>query len=153
MIRNAQKKVGTDHSFQYRLINQPIQDHRMKCCKYQLVSVDIKLKTGSDAHLLKWSLGTCSNSKDYTNDKEFVEEGCYLAPGKYTLNCYNTKHPYGWKKGVIVINGHSYCDDFMGYKALRHIFISSKCFYLYGCEIDRDHFFNTNFMAVQNEAC
>ena len=112
-------------------ISLPIQDHRIKCSKYYLVSVNIKIRTGTDAHLLKWSLGACSNSKEYTNDKEFVEEGCYLAPGKHTLNCCNIKQPYGWKKGFIVINGHRFCDDFMGYKALRHIFISSTYFYLY----------------------
>ena len=111
-----------------KYVNLPIQNHRIKCSKYQLVSVDIKIRTGTDAHLLKWSLGACSNSKEYTNDKEFVEEGCYLSPGKHTLNRYNIKQPYGWKKGFIVINGHRFCDDFMGYKALRHIFISSKCF-------------------------
>ena len=100
----------------------------IKSGKYGLVWVDIKIITGNDGHLLKWSLGTCSSSTEYTNDKEFLEEDCFLEPGMHTLSCSNTKQPYGWKKGVILINGHRYCDDFMGYKALRRVFIGNKYF-------------------------
>ena len=94
---------------------------------FQLVLVDIKVRTRSDAHLLKWTLGACSSSKEYTNNKEFVENNCFLEPGMHILSCSNTKQPYGWKNGFITINEHRYCDDFMGYKALRHVFIGNKC--------------------------
>ena len=87
------------------------------------VCVEIKVTTSFDAHLLDWKLDPCFKKEEYSDDSVYYEEGCCIKPGNYTLTCYNTKKPYGWKKGKITINGHDYCDDFMGYKAMRRITI------------------------------
>ena len=93
---------------------------------YILVCADIKMVTKYDADHLHWTLGTCSPSFEYTNGKVFKEKDCCLAAGNHTLTCYNTRQPHGWKKGFIVINGERYCDDFIGYKAMRRIIIKGN---------------------------
>ena len=82
--------------------------------------------TKYNADHLHWTLGTCSASLQYTNFKTMKEKNCCLAPGNHTLTCYNTQQPHGWKKGFIVINGKRYCDDFIGYKAMRRIIIDGN---------------------------
>ena len=32
----------------------------------------------------------------------------------------------GWKQGFIVINGERYCDDFIGYKAMRRVIVNGN---------------------------
>ena len=93
---------------------------------YLLVCVDIKMETKYDADHIYWTLGACSKSLEYKNDQRIKEKDCCLAPGNHTLTCYNTKHPHGWKKGSIVIRGKHYCDDFIGYKAMRRIIIKGN---------------------------
>ena len=82
--------------------------------------------TKYDADHLYWTLGPCSTSLQYKNDKIIKENDCCLTPGNHTLTCYNTRYPHGWKKGFIVINGRRYCDDFIGYKAMRRIIIEDN---------------------------
>ena len=81
------------------------------------------METRYDADHLDWTLGTCARTIEYTNNNEFKEEKCCLSSGNHTLTCYNTRQPHGWKKGFLTINGERYCDDFMGYKAMRRITI------------------------------
>ena len=54
------------------------------------------------------------------------EKRCCVEPGRYTLTCFNTKSPHGWKGGFIAIDGIHYCDDFMGFKAMRRITIDGE---------------------------
>ena len=82
--------------------------------------------TKYDADDLKWTLGTCSASLQYTNFKTMKEKDCCLAPGNHTLTCYNRREPHGWKNGFILVNGERYCDDFIGYKAMRKIVIKDS---------------------------
>ena len=79
-----------------------------------------------DAEYLYWTLGPCSTSVTYNNGNPIMEPDCCLAPGNHTLTCYNIREPHGWKKGFIVINGERYCDDFIGYKAMRRIMINGN---------------------------
>ena len=85
--------------------------------------MDVKVTTKIDAQLLDWTLGSCGKTQEYADYNVYYEKSCCVRPGNYTLACYNTKLPYGWKKGKITINGQDYCDDFMGYKALRRVTI------------------------------
>lgn len=84
------------------------------------------METRYDADHLDWTLGTCARTIEYTNNNEFKEEKCCLSSGNHTLTCYNTRQPHGWKKGFLTINGERYCDDFMGYKAMRRISIEGE---------------------------
>ena len=74
--------------------------------------------------VMKWSLGNCYSSYEYKRTDYGYSERCCLAPGKYTLTCENTKRPVGWYDGYVEIQGHKYCHDFMGYKAMRQITIA-----------------------------
>ena len=57
---------------------------------------------------------------------QIQEKDCCLPAGNHTLICYNTQQPHGWKKGFIVINGKRYCDDFIGYKAMRRVIVNGN---------------------------
>ena len=94
-------------------------------CK-ENVCVSIKMVPMYDANDLHWTLGACSPSLQYKNGMVQKEKDCCLAPGNHTLTCYNRREPHGWKKGFIVINGERYCDDFIGYKAMRRIVIKDS---------------------------
>ena len=63
--------------------------------------------------------------QNYTSNTIYVER-CCLAPGLHTLTCYNEKGPYGWGNGSIEILGQRYCDDFVGFKAMRRVPILGK---------------------------
>ena len=94
------------------------------------VCVEIEVTTSVEPHLLDWKLGPCFKSREHTNDKVYNQKGCCIEPGNYTLTCYNTQSPDGWKKGKITINGNDYCDDFIGYKAMRRITIMGTFIYV-----------------------
>ena len=77
----------------------------------------------------QWQLGSCANGsvsyeRNYTYTKN---ERCCLPQGMHTLTCHNEKGPFGWGKSSIEIQGQRYCDDFVGFKAMRNVFISDKC--------------------------
>ena len=91
-------------------------------CK-ENVCVSITMVPMHDADDLHWTLGACSPSLQYKNGMVKKEKDCCLAPGNHTLACYNRREPHGWKKSFIVINGERYCDDFIGYNAMRRIVI------------------------------
>ena len=92
--------------------------------------LDVQVVTMYDGHQLKWNLGNCSNEYEVYKDYTTYDRICCLEPGKYTLICKNTKKPQGWKKGLIEILGHRYCDDFMSYKAMRSLQIPGRIQFL-----------------------
>ena len=74
---------------------------------------------------LEWQLGSCdSTAIDYENFKTYIRK-CCLKPGPYILTCTNERKPYGWDKGYIKIQGHSYCNDFLSYRLMQRIIIKS----------------------------
>ena len=76
---------------------------------------------------LEWKLDTCSSKEMYLLSKNSTHVyRCCLKPGLYTLECSNPEGPYGWGSSSISIHGQKYCDDFVGYKALRRIEIFGK---------------------------
>ena len=83
-------------------------------------------------HFLRtWNIGMCRGSLDEKENEENIAIGnyggrCCLNPGKHTLICRNLKKPYGWGKAAIRIQGQEYCNDFVGFKAFRHVLISGK---------------------------
>ena len=91
-----------------------------------VVCVSIIVVAKYDAEYLYWTLGPCSTSVTYNNGNPIKEPDCCLAPGNHTLTCYNTRKPHGWKQGFIVINGERYCDDFIGYKAMRRVIVNGN---------------------------
>ena len=90
----------------------------------QAGSYDGTIMNERDRIRMKWSLGNCSSSYEYRRIDFGHSERCCLTPGMYTLTCENTKTPVGWYDGYVEIQGHKYCHDFMGYKAMRQITIA-----------------------------
>ena len=80
----------------------------------------------------KWQLGTCvGQGASYVSNHTYKKyERCCLLPGVHTLTCKNEKGPFGWGKSKIEIQGQFYCDDFVGYKAMRQVFILDRCKYM-----------------------
>ena len=86
---------------------------------------------------LEWEMGSCYGPKrfydhahgkyysKYEANKMYIDK-CCLLPGVYTLTCKNSVGPFGWGRGYIEIFGQRYCDDFVGYKAFRKIYIAGK---------------------------
>ena len=95
--------------------------------KIILVCFTIKTKAGkwwSQGIRMNWSFGHCYSAYEYRRTDYRHSERCCLIPGKFTLTCENTKKPVGWYEGYVEIQGHKYCHDFMGYKAMRQITIA-----------------------------
>ena len=110
----------------------------MHHCKYStniivIVCMDVRIHTkrtddfkdGYGYYMdINWSMGTCSGAGNYILDREFIRttfiERCCLKPGVYTLTC-SSKSRKGWNGAVLEVQGHQYCDDFIGYKAMRRL--------------------------------
>ena len=78
--------------------------------------------------LPQWSMGSCHGPPygwTYFSN-EVVFDKCCLRPGKYTLICRNVRSKYGWVNTTFTINGKRYCDDFVGFKAMRTVFIEGS---------------------------
>ena len=107
--------------------------------------IDIKLTingtkvfpSGLHSHILptnlRWDFGSCSsgpnpeykyNKNQYT-DTQYTER-CCVKPGKNTLICHNKETAQGWAGSYIEIEGHTYCDDFISFKAMRTVTVTGK---------------------------
>lgn len=71
----------------------------------------------------QWNIGRCKGLATTTKNGG---ERCCLNPGKYALICQNLVRPFGWGKASIKIQGQEYCNDFVGFKAIRSVSISGK---------------------------
>ena len=79
----------------------------------------------------EWSMGSCHGPKlgrKYSSNESWYDR-CCLPEGQYTLTCSNTKSKYGWGNVAFEINGKRYCDDFVGFKAMRTISIKGRNLY------------------------
>ena len=97
-----------------------------------LVCIDIEIIVEAvGPKSLRWSLGTCSsgNNKNKYNKNARYKERCCLAPGIHILSCYSSDQSLGWKYLQIRINGHSYCDDFISFKAMRKVAIHGMYYF------------------------
>ena len=105
---------------------------------YLTVCLEIRLKideqsaqetniTQGSSPKVRWKLGTCSSVNSdiantvYQYGSTFVERCCIL-PGRHTLTCDSSIPTRGWKGAYLNIGGHTYCDNFIGYKLMQKIF-------------------------------
>ena len=110
-----------------------------------IVCLDIKLNIDGDdrvynndylrdASSVRWDLGTCTSlnsefGSTFNYDYDFpalYTERCCLRPGRYTLACYNNPPARGWNNAYIIVDGHRYCDNFIGYRSLQKINVTRK---------------------------
>ena len=76
----------------------------------------------------EWTLGSCYGPKigfPY-GENEFHYDRCCLQPGRHILACINKKSELGWGNLTFEINRKRYCDDFVGFKAMRTIHVEGK---------------------------
>ena len=74
----------------------------------------------------EWTMGSCFGpkyNKSYLHNEVWYDR-CCLPEGQYTLTCKNTKSVYGWGDSTFEINGERYCDDFVGFTAMRSILVN-----------------------------
>ena len=80
----------------------------------------------------------------YKNKGKFVQR-CCLTPGKYILTCETNDLAMGWRNAKILVDGHSYCDDFFSHKAMRLITVTGIMFHGVYLTIKNSFFFCTRF--------
>ena len=91
---------------------------------------DGKAVGGNDLGNVSWMLDTCFSANMLVcefgfhckYDLQYIDR-CCLPPGDYTLTCRDSGGD-GWNGAIMEIQRHRYCDDFVGYKAMRRITIS-----------------------------
>ena len=76
--------------------------------------------TRYDGYLINWELGPCTNAQEYDDYSHYIQR-CCLKPGHYTLSCYNTEKPDGWKNGYLELQNRQFCHDFMSFKAMQRV--------------------------------
>ena len=70
-----------------------------------------------------WSLGHCFQSQKWTGPGTYIER-CCLSKGIHTLTCKTNQENNDWSSNVVVVMGHQFCEDFVGYEAVFSINIS-----------------------------
>ena len=96
--------------------------------KYVSVCLPIEMKVGDNKEFNasfspEWRLGSCFGPKTTYSSNVNYYDRCCVTPGTYTLICKNTKSKSGWGNADFKIDGKRYCDDFVGFKAMRTITI------------------------------
>ena len=92
------------------------------------LKVEQNNENGTDYYSPEWTLGSCYGPKltiSY-DENELYYDICCLLPGRYTLTCINKKSEFGWGNTKFEINGKRYCDDFVGFKAMRTIIVEGN---------------------------
>ena len=70
-----------------------------------------------------WSLGNCSQSQKWAGPGTYTES-CCLSKGVHMLTCKTDRARNDWSSNMVMIFGHRFCEDFVGYEAVFSINIS-----------------------------
>ena len=85
----------------------------------------------------QWTLESCSGPKyglqSSSSRTIYYYDRCCLVPGKYTLTCSNLQNTYGWGNVIFTIDGKQYCDDFVGFEAMRTVIVKGKSAFIALC--------------------
>ena len=71
----------------------------------------------------KWTFGRCFSSHKWRGPGTYVEK-CCLPGGIHLLTCETSRNKNDWSSNVVMILGHRFCDDFVGYQAVLALNIS-----------------------------
>ena len=66
-----------------------------------------------------WNFGNCLSTLEYSGIGTYSEK-CCLPRGSHIMSCLSYKSS-GWAGNFISFLGHRFCDDHVGYKAMRKI--------------------------------
>ena len=61
---------------------------------------------------ISWSLGSCSSSQSYSNNRLY-NDVCCVSTGMHTLKCKDS-YGDGWQGAFIDIQDIRYCENFVG---------------------------------------
>ena len=87
--------------------------------------IDVTIQNRAYAYDNKWTLGTCSSARLYSQWEEYTEY-CCLPPGRHRLTCIDLGEG-GWHGGSIQVDGKTYCRDFInGHQQVHDIDILGK---------------------------
>ena len=70
-----------------------------------------------------WSLGNCAQSQKWIGPGTYTES-CCLSKGVHTLTCKTDRAKSDWSSNVVIVMGHRFCEDFVGYQAVVSLNIS-----------------------------
>ena len=70
-----------------------------------------------------WSLGHCSSSHNWLHRGVYIER-CCVSEGVHILSCKTDRDKNDWSNNVVMIMGHRFCEDFVGYETAFSINIS-----------------------------
>ena len=66
-----------------------------------------------------WNFGNCLSTLEYSGAGTYSEK-CCLPRGSHIMSCLSYKSS-GWAGNFISFLGHRFCDDHVGYKAMRKV--------------------------------
>ena len=66
-----------------------------------------------------WALGSCYSSVQYSEPGVYVEK-CCISSGLHVLTCNNDDDD-DWSRSPLILQGHEFCNDYVGNKAMIHI--------------------------------
>ena len=93
-------------------------NHTSKCFDVSMY------KPASD---FKWSFGHCSSAHNVMMGLGTYIQKCCLSEGIHLLTCKTARHETDWSNNVVMILGHRFCEDFVGYEEVTPIHISGLC--------------------------
>ena len=70
-----------------------------------------------------WLLGNCSQTQKWRGPGTYTES-CCLSKGVHTLTCKPSRANNDWSSNVVMVMGHRFCEDFVGYESVFSINIS-----------------------------
>ena len=72
-----------------------------------------------------WSLGDCSPSQTWLSPGTYIER-CCLSKGVHVLTCKTGRAKNDWSYTAVIIMGHRFCEEYVGYEAVFSINISGE---------------------------
>lgn len=101
----------------------------LELCNYsltgnELICFDVYM-SGRFTPDYTWSLGHCSPSQTWLRPGTYIER-CCLSKGVHVLTCKTGRTKNDWSYNVVLIMGHRFCEDYVGYEAVISINISGE---------------------------
>ena len=72
-----------------------------------------------------WSLGHCFQSQEWAGPGTYTEN-CCLSKGVHMFTCKTDRDKNDWSSNVVMLFGHRFCEDFVGYETVFSINILGR---------------------------
>ena len=70
-----------------------------------------------------WEFGNCSASLKWLGPGTYTEK-CCLPDGNHVVICKTSRNTQDWSDNSLLILGHRFCEDFVGYEAVIEVNVS-----------------------------